>query len=373
MNPTLPARRGTLLHSTKRIVSGLAMACALVGGISNTASADDPARDPAAAQALFNKALDLLAKDQWSEACPMFDASFKLDPSVGALINLGRCAEHANQPATAWAIYTRARGLNRETPGDKRRKDIDTFLDDAFARVEPLIAYLTVTVKSPPQGLEVSRDGTMIPNQSLGTAIPIDPGHHKLSLRAPGYKSLEPELDLSPGDKRELTLELELDPNTAKPDNPNPDHPKPDDPKPDKPGPTTAAPSETPTQLIAGIAVAGVGVLGLVASAVTGGLAAGERSTIDDLVQNGDCTENEAAGTLDCANADARTQAADASSAGSTLALASTITLFAGGAILITGVIVAVTGIPSSSPAASLRVVPIASPDAGGVMVTGAF
>lgn len=372
MNPNKPTPRAALLHTAKQLVLGLTMVSSLIAGVANTALADEPARDPAGAQALFNKALDLLSKEQWDQACPMFDASFKLDPSVGALINMGRCAEHANQPATAWAIYTRARSLNRETPGDKRRKDIDSFLDDAFARVEPLMAYLTITVKAPPQGLEVSRDGTVIPIQSLGTAIPVDPGHHKITLRAPGYKLVEPELDLSPGEKREITLELEADPSAPKPDSPKPDNPKPDNPRPDN---AADKPSETPVQLIAGITVAGVGVLGLVASAVTGGLAAGERSTIDDLIESGDCTEDEAAGTLDCTNADARTRATDASSAGSTLATASTITLFAGGAILITGVIVAVTGIPASSAtgAASLRVLPIASSNAGGVVITGAF
>ena len=84
-------------------------------------SAPAQERDPAAAQALFDKGVELLKQEKWAEACPQFDASMKLDPSVGAQVNIARCLEHDGYIARAWAELKRAKALNQETPGAKRR------------------------------------------------------------------------------------------------------------------------------------------------------------------------------------------------------------------------------------------------------------
>jgi len=59
------------------------------------------------------------------------------------------------------------------------------------AALEPQLVYLTVAVGDPARvpGLEVHRDGEELPVGAWGVAIPVDPGPHDVSAKAPGRKS----------------------------------------------------------------------------------------------------------------------------------------------------------------------------------------
>src|SRR2546430_16366957 len=70
-------------------------------------TATSPARagDPAAAQALFTEAKQLMAQGKYAEACPKFDESQRLDPGMGTLFHVGDCDEHLGKTASAWAAF----------------------------------------------------------------------------------------------------------------------------------------------------------------------------------------------------------------------------------------------------------------------------
>src|SRR4051812_40177212 len=74
----------------------------------------EPARDPVAAEALFQQARELLKQGAWGEACSKFETSMELDPSVSVLLKIARCREHEGKLAQAWYQLQRARALNLE-------------------------------------------------------------------------------------------------------------------------------------------------------------------------------------------------------------------------------------------------------------------
>src|SRR6185312_13115774 len=99
-----------------------------------------PARadgESAAAEALFQQGKSLVEQKQWDEACPKFAASYKLDKTLGTLLNLADCEEHQTRIASAWAHWGEAVELAEKT-GDKR-VGFATERRDALVKRLPMI------------------------------------------------------------------------------------------------------------------------------------------------------------------------------------------------------------------------------------------
>ena len=88
------------------------------------ASADDKA----AAEEAFSRAKQLVAAGNFAEACPLFEASHRADPQIGALLNAADCYEQLGRTATAWAEFREADELatkrhDKRAPYAKQRAE----------------------------------------------------------------------------------------------------------------------------------------------------------------------------------------------------------------------------------------------------------
>lgn len=341
---------------------------ALVLGLARPAQADD-ARDPAAAEVHFRRGVDLLKKDDWKSACEAFDASMKLDPSVGTQINVARCAAHDGRLALAWAEFKRAQTMNAETPLEKRKREIDEFVKTEIAKLEPRLPWISVQIApKDAAGLAVTRDGVAIPTVGLEVAVPIDPGEHTFTASAQGYAEVSRSVTI--GEAERKTVELTLSPLAPKepPEKPEPAATG----TPSRPAANSAA-AGSPL-VPAGAVLAALGGASLVVSAITGGVAFGDRKTLDALEEDERCTE--AGGRLACVDATSQAEAHDAIARGEPLALTSTITLFAGLAVAGTGAVLLGVGLAGGSeaaPAPAVSFAPWASPWGAGLVVGGSL
>jgi hypothetical protein len=340
-------------------------ALALVLALAPATAAAQPGRDPAAAEALFKKGVEALEKDDWAGACPSFEASVKLDPSVGAQLNVARCAEHDGKLARAWAEYKKAKVLNQETPGAKRKREVDAFVDDALSKLEPRLPKVTVRLASKPAGVRVERDGVELPMTSLELALPVDPGTHVMVATAPGHEDLRETFEIAEGARKEIVLSLVPKAGTPPPPVPTP-APPPDAPA---PRPVPEAQGEGGIDLVVlGAAIGSIGAASLAVAAITGGIAASDNATLEDLEG---CERS--GETLSCPGSTLE-EARDAASRGETLSVASTVTLFAGAAVAATGLTLVIVGATSSSPSKTgLEGSLFASPDAVGLRVFGRY
>src|SRR5690349_23522444 len=112
------------------------------------------ASDKATAEALFSDGRRLMSQGNYREACPKFEASLKLDPGVGAMLNLADCYEKNQQTASAWAEFREA-GAAARAAGSKEREDLAR---RRAAALEPKLSRLTIVAGE--KTVQVTRDGS---------------------------------------------------------------------------------------------------------------------------------------------------------------------------------------------------------------------
>jgi hypothetical protein len=185
----------------RRMMRCLPLAAAIVaaGAISAPARADDNA----AAEALFQQAKMLTEQHRYDEACPKFAASYKLDKTLGTLLNLADCEEHINHVASAWAHWGEAVELAQKT-GDKR----DAFAGSHRDALVKRLPMLRLDIPAPSATLDVYRDGVKIDPAAYGVPLPSDPGGHVVAVRRGTDTILEKRVVVREGETGSVALDL---------------------------------------------------------------------------------------------------------------------------------------------------------------------
>jgi hypothetical protein len=239
-----------MTSTTKRRWTALMIACAILpAGLARAQTA------AASAEALFAEGRRLMNEGKAEAACPKFAASNSLDPSSGALLNLGSCYEKLGRAASAWAAFQEA-ASRAQSAG---RADHLRIAQKRAAALEPTLPHVTLNVPEPTEGMEIRRDGVLVTKAEWGLPMPIDPGSHKYVVTAPQHVTwtgkLEVAVDAADETAPNVTMTipaLELLP------------PAPETTSPAKAQPTivTSAPYWT-AHRYAAVASAAVGVIGL--------------------------------------------------------------------------------------------------------------
>jgi hypothetical protein len=309
----------------------------------------------ATAEALFQEGKALMKAKQYDQACPKLEESYRQDPATGALLALAMCHEKQNKLAAAWAEYidvaSRSKQEGRKDRADSARKSADALF--------PRLSQLTVKVDSENatvQGLEVRRDGVVVGQGAWGTAVPVDPGQHKIEVSAPGRESWSTVVAVGPeGDRR--TVEIPLLKAAVAPAKVTAPA---DGGSASQPAVASASNANGMSTLqIVGLATAGVGVVGLGLGTYFGISALKGKSDTNDACPNETC--------IDPASYDKRHSAVASGNI-------STIAFVAGGVLAATGTTLFIIGRPhgtETGPKAQL--VPLVGPRDTGVVFVGNF
>lgn len=162
-----------------RLSFALALATSLVAA---PAAAQPSGQDIATAQALFDDGKRLMQAGKFDEGCPKLVESQRLDPGGGTLLVIALCHEGQGKTATAWAEFGVALGEARKD----KRVDRENAAMEHIKKLEPKLTRVRVIVADKPAGLEVRRDDTKVGEAQFGTPLPVDPGDHVFTAKAPG-------------------------------------------------------------------------------------------------------------------------------------------------------------------------------------------
>jgi len=156
------------------------------------AHASDESREKAA-QEFFVQAMRLMQAKKYADACEKFARSQELDPGMGTQFRLAECYEKLGRLATAYEQYVAVADAALEAG----KKDRETVARKRAGALEQRVARLTIVI-SPAllevPGLEVVRDGAVVPKEQWGKPAFIDPGDHVVAIKATGRLPLESKL-----------------------------------------------------------------------------------------------------------------------------------------------------------------------------------
>lgn len=155
----------------------------------------------AAAESLFDKGHEAMKAGDYKTACERFRESDRLEPAVGAKLNLANCEQQRGRYATSSHLFKLV--LSQLPPSDDR-------VPIARERVKELDAKVpTVTFELVPgdyQNVSVKEGDLVLRAASFGVPLPFDPGEHQFVVEAPGHKWRRYKLELDVAEKRILKV-----------------------------------------------------------------------------------------------------------------------------------------------------------------------
>ncbi len=138
----------------------------------------------------------------WLEARVLFQRAHALSPNARTWRSLGITAFEMRRYVDAIAELEGALADNRKPLTEQQRKEVQDLLNRARA----FVAVYQVTVA--PQEAEVIVDGQ--PAMLKDGQLYLDPGHHVVTVRAPGYLEERKDLRIDEPRRDELTIELKV-------------------------------------------------------------------------------------------------------------------------------------------------------------------
>jgi hypothetical protein len=187
-----------------RLWGGFLVGLSLGSLFSVPARASDES-DETVADALYRDGQRLIAAGQIHEACAKFAESQRLDPAAGTLIATAACHEREGKLATAMAEFSDAVSIAQHAHEAARAE----YAKAHAGMLDKVVYRLTIRFADPPEGLSFSLDDRALGVPALGTAIPLDPGHHRVQLALEGHVPWTKEVEATTnGSKDELSVTL---------------------------------------------------------------------------------------------------------------------------------------------------------------------
>jgi serine/threonine-protein kinase len=162
---------------------------------SGAAFAQPTPADVTAAQTLFDDAKELMKVGRYDEACRKLEESERLDRGGGTLVALALCYEAQGKLGSAWTEWNLALSDARSA----HRADRESMAREHVHALEQRMPRLRVVIAARASGLEVRQDGVRVPDALWGTAVPVDPGQHRLEASAPGRRAWSASVNVAQG------------------------------------------------------------------------------------------------------------------------------------------------------------------------------
>jgi hypothetical protein len=144
------------------------------------------------ARVLFKEARAHVADGKYTEACPKFEQSLKLDAGIGTKFNLADCYEHVGRTATAHTLFLEVATVARQV-GQVDREKAAT---QRAKSLEPQLHTLTIDVKGEQSGLTIQSNGIELLPSKWGSPQTVDPGTYEIRVTAPGKKSWSTKVEV---------------------------------------------------------------------------------------------------------------------------------------------------------------------------------
>jgi len=156
-------------------------------GLTGTVTTTFAQTTEAVAESLFRDGKRFFQSDDFENACPKLAQSYQIDPAGGTVLLLAICYEKQGKYASSWTRYNDALAIAKRD----QREDRERRAREGLESVEPKLSYVDLKLDAATQaipGVALAIDGMELP-AVYNARLPIDPGKHTLTIRAPNYET----------------------------------------------------------------------------------------------------------------------------------------------------------------------------------------
>jgi hypothetical protein len=213
------------------------------------------------ARALFQRAIELEQAGNYTAALEQFREVGQVRMTPQVRFHIATCEEKLGRLVTALGGYQLA-FADADSVGDDFKGEVER----AVTRLEASIPKLVIARGSGAEAAEIQLDGVALGASSVGVPVPLDPGPHAVTAKAPGFLSFNKTVSIGENEQKQVDILL----------TPEPQEPR----VPLAAGPGGASEGEKPNKKLVPYVIGGVGVASLIGSGV---LFALRQSTLSDL------------------------------------------------------------------------------------------
>lgn len=228
------------------------------------------------ASTLFQQAITKMEAEQFGEACPLLEQSYKIDARLGTLFTLANCRDLEGKVASAsarYGEYLRAYANMSETEQAKHQSRA-AIAEARVRELENQLPLLHIAWKGDlPAKTRVLVDDFELPHRAPDLPLPLDPGPHDIIIEQAETPEERRTVMLTLGQETRFDVDAEVVLVKPLEQAPLPAPP----PRPIIPN----APKTTGTQKIAGFIVLGAGGAGFLFGGIMGAAALDKKKMID--------------------------------------------------------------------------------------------
>ena len=175
------------------------------GMFSSSALAEPTPTELSVARRLFEDAVRFERESRWELAASKLNDALAIKDTPGLRFHLAHCEDKLGHLVEAAIHYDHAREL---IASGVKAPDVEELLEPARRSLEQRLPTLLLVVPAEVANVEVELDGRQLSRSVVGRTAPVDPGVHKLLVRAPGYADYTEEVSILEGERRRISVEL---------------------------------------------------------------------------------------------------------------------------------------------------------------------
>lgn len=257
----------TLRHALATAARGAALAGPLLPIVlcSRPAAAQDKQdkKELSKARAQFQRAIELEQAGNYTAALDQFREVGQVRMTPQVRFHIATCEEKLGRLVTALGGYQLA-FADADSVGDDFKSEVER----SVTRLQASIPKLIIERGSGAEAAEIQLDGVALGASSVGVPVPLDPGPHAVTAKAPGFLSFNQTVSIAETEQKKVNVVLAPEPQEVRPSFAAGS------------GSATAADGEKPNKKLVPYVIGGVGVASLIGSGV---LFALRQSTLSDL------------------------------------------------------------------------------------------
>jgi hypothetical protein len=164
------------------------------------------------ARAQFQRAIELEQAGNYSSALEQFREVGQVRMTPQVRFHIASCEEKLGRLVTALGGYQLA-FADADSVGDDFKAEVDA----AVTRLQASIPKLLIQRGSGAEAAEIQLDGVTLGASSVGVPVPLDPGPHAISAKAPSALPFSQTVTILENEQKTVDVKLEPEPQEARP------------------------------------------------------------------------------------------------------------------------------------------------------------